>query len=400
MKRKKKKSSAGKKPVAILYIPAALISLLILKLRFGLHVDRSAVRGIKGPALILANHLTNFDHFIVAAAMFPRRLTFVLSAHFMMIKPLRPILNRFHVITKRMFDSDAGTVLNMMRAARAGNIIVLFPEGRLTWYPHSLTVTPATAALVKRLGIDVYRITANGSFLTFPKWSRRSHRGRINVETEKLMSAKDIKSLTEGEIYELISQKLCHNDEESMKGVRYKSRDTVSGLGGILYRCPSCGGEFTLTFKNSRAVCSKCGTSAYLSEDYIFTSDGSGSDFPCRTINEWYSWQMEALDTGVMLSSDAVVNASDENGALISGAGEGKISLDAERFSFKGKVFGDDVEFEIPASSIGAFPYSVANHFDLYHGGRLYTFSPHPDPRYALLYVMFIDKLHVPKNTI
>ncbi|MCD7787315.1 MAG: 1-acyl-sn-glycerol-3-phosphate acyltransferase [Firmicutes bacterium] len=385
MKRKRRKSSAVKKPPAILYIPAALISLLILKLRFGFSVDRSGVRDIKGPALILANHLTNYDHFIVAASLFPHRLTFVLSAHFMMIKPLRPILNRLHVITKRMFDSDAGTVLNMMRAARAGNIIVLFPEGRLTWYPHSLKITEPTGTLVKRLGIDVYRVTANGALLTFPKWSPKSHRGKIRVETEKLLTADEIKTMTEGEIYALISQKLCHDEERAMSGVRYKSRDTVRGLDGVLYRCPECGGEDTLEFECSRIRCSSCGMTAALTEKYRF--EGA----PVGTINEWYRYQLDAFDTGVPLMSDAVVNASDENGVLIHGAGESKIRLDTENFTFSGTVFGESVSFEIPTRTIEALPLSVSDHFDIYHGGRLYTFSPHPDPRYALRYVMFAD---------
>lgn len=77
-----------------------------------------------------------------------------------------------HVIPKKMFCPDIKTILSIMRAKESGNLIVLFPEGRLTCFGHSLQVTDGTADLVKKLAVPVYMISEDGAYKSFPKWGQ------------------------------------------------------------------------------------------------------------------------------------------------------------------------------------------------------------------------------------
>ena len=357
-----------------------------MRIRYRVSVDKSGVRGIKGPALVLANHLSDQDHFLVGMALLPHRPTFILSAHFMTKRPLRPILKPLHVITKRMFDSDAGTVLNMMRAARDGRILVLFPEGRLTWTAHSMRITEGTADLIKKLKIDVYRVTPSGAALTFPKWGR-TRRGRIRVETEKLLSADDIPSMSRDEVFTLISDKLRHDDEVSCKGVKFTCRDTTDGLDGILYKCPVCGSEHTLETNHCHIRCSACSLDAVLARDYTITGA------PFTTVNEWYAWQYAALDLDTPLSGDFTVGSTDEHGYIVHGAGHAHCTLDRDRFTFRGELFGKPLEFETPTSDIPAVPITVSKRFDVYHEKMLLHLRPAPDPRETVRWAIFFDRL-------
>lgn len=384
---KKSKRKKFPSPAPWLYYPAAAIVSLFMRIRYHVTIDKSGVRDIKGPALVLANHLSDQDHFFVGMALLPHRPTFVLSAHFMTKRFLRPILRLLHVITKRMFDSDAGTVLNMMRAARDGRILVLFPEGRLTWTAHSMRITEGTAELIRRLRVDVYRVTPTGAALTFPKWGKSSRRGRIRIETEKLLTADEAKEMSVDDIYALITDKLRHDDEIACRGIKYSCRDTTAGLDGILYKCPVCGSEGTLSTKKCHITCSACSLDATLGRDYTFTGA------PFSTVNEWYAWQYAQLDLKRPLESEFSVSSTDELGNIVHGAGHAHCTVDRERFTFRGELFGKPLEFETPVADIPAVPITVSKRFDIYHDKTLLQLTPIPDAREVVKWAIYFDRL-------
>lgn len=387
MKTKKKQSKKGfPKPPAIIYYPAIFLVSIYFRLRYGVTVDKSAAGKITEPSLILANHLSDRDHYLTALGLYPIRPTFVLSAHFMMKRALRPILKAMHVITKRMFDADAGSVLNIMRAIRAGNSVVLFPEGRLTWYAHSMRVTEGTADLIKKLKVNVYHIVPAGAALTFPKWAKKPRRGKIKVTVEPLFTAEEIPTLTKDEIFFRMADAFRHDDETACRGIRYKSSDTVLGLDGILFKCPVCGGEFTLTTKDGHIKCT-CGLDATLREDYVIENG------PFDSVNKWYEWQYDGIDTSLPLESETSVGTTDEDGIMIRGAGFGKCRVDCDAFTFDGEVFGEHVSFSVPTADIAAVPITVSDRFDIYHGGRLYNFTLSPDPRHTVKWAAYFDRL-------
>ena len=59
-----------------------------------------------------------------------------------------------HTVSKKMFCSDVSTIMNLLRAKREGNVIVLFPEGRLGASGRTGKLTEGTAALAKKLGMS------------------------------------------------------------------------------------------------------------------------------------------------------------------------------------------------------------------------------------------------------
>ena len=374
-----------KRPPAWLYYPAVVCINIYMRLRYRVKIDKKALRGINGPALILANHLSDRDHLLVAMALWPHRPTFVLSEHFMTKRKLRGVLRYMNVITKRMFDSDGGTVLGIMRAARSGNVVVLFPEGRLTWYAHSMYITPGTAELVKHLKIDVYRVTPTGAALTFPKWAKKPRRGKINIESEQILSAADIKTMSADDIYGVICGKLYHDDEKSCAGISFSSPDTTLGLDGILYKCPSCRSEFTLTASGGHIRC-QCGLDATLDDGYVLHGA------PVSSINEWYFWQSSQLDTSEVIQSEVRVGTTDGDGYMVRDAGTGYITLSRDNFTFNGTVFGKEVSFMLPTEKIPAVPITVAQEFDIYYEKRLYYFTPTPDSRRTVKFADFFDR--------
>lgn len=378
------------RPPALLWFFAYIILRPLYAIRYRVSIDNSAVRGVKGPALVLCPHVSGKDHVLTALALYPNRPTYVLSQHFMAKPLLRRVLTLIHAIPKKMFCADPRSVMGIMRAVREGNMVVLFPEGRLTWHGRSLPLTSGTAELVHSLGVDVYTVISDGAGMTFPKWARAPRRGRIRVRTEKLLSGEQAKSLSTAELEALLSERLRHDAETDSPGVRFVTRDTTAGLDGILWRCPVCGAEDRLRCGGGRVVCPDCGLTALLDE--YGRLSGLPASCGILTVSDWYEACAASLDLDAPLVRACEVGTTDSDGYMRRGVGEGEMRLDRDTFRFKGHVSGQDVDFTVPVVRLTAFPITVADHVDVYIDGQLYYLSPLPDKRESVKFAAYLDR--------
>lgn len=377
-----------KKPPRLLYSAACLIVGLFLKTKCKAQFDRSGLSDLKGPALLLCPHISNMDFLLVAVALRPHRPTFVVSDHFMRRPALRRALRIMRVIPKKMFCPDIRTIKNIIRAKESGNIIVLFPEGRLTCVGHSLSVTDGTADLVRKLGVDVYTVTGNGAYKTLPKWGKSGFRpGKIKVTTEKVLDASQIAVMSAEQIEAEIEKIIFHDEDKLFSNISYRCKDPAAGLDTVLYKCPTCGNEFKMVTGAFTLTCQGCGSSCRL--DLRYELAGA----PFRHINDWFFWQASQIDTGRALESDTIVATPDSKGNIVWNAGSGRVRMDRDSISFKGEVFGEPLEFTERTSDIKALPVSTGHHFDLYHKKTLYNFILQPDPRAVIKWSQYMDKV-------
>ena len=392
-----------KKPNPFLYYLASLIIAPYLKFKLHTSYDRSGIRDIETPSIVVCPHVSNIDFLLVAVALFPHRPTFVVSQHFMAKPKIRRILEIMHVIPKKMFCPDVKTILNIMRAKESGNIIVIFPEGRLSCFGHSLQVTDGTAELIKKLGVSVYTICENGAYKTLPKWGKAGARpGRIEVTSAKLIDSADLADMTIDEINAVLDQAILHDEDGLFTDVTYKCKAPALGLDGILYKCPECLSEFETVADEHSITCRRCGFTAELDEKYRLRClpsseagiDAEGSAVKCfERINDWFFWQEETVDLDTPLETDCLVGTTDSDGYMDMKAGQGHITMDRENIHFVGTCYGESLEFTESTSIIKGFPASVGSHIDIYHKKQLYYIKPQPDPRTVIKWVVYLDKL-------
>ena len=347
------------------------------------------MKDIKGPAIVVATHTSDVDHILSALTLYPIRPTYVVSEHFMHNKSTAGLLKLMHVITKKMFTPDVSTIRNILRAKAEGSVIVLFPEGRLSCYGHTVPVTDGTAELIKKLGVDLYVWRADGAYLTFPKWRDKGDDriGKINASVKLLLSAEEVENTDTCEIKRLVSDAILHDDEVAMAGVEYKCADASRGADRILYKCPVCMKEGTLTAGGGHIKC-ECGFDAVLDNFYRL------KNAPFDRINEWFEWQQNSIDTKIPMSSKVRLGSCCEDGFMDPNSGNGEIYIDENEFKLSGTLHGVDIEFTVPTEKIGAFPITPGEHFDIYHGGELIYVYPEPDPRMTVKWVSYLDKFN------
>ena len=388
-KKKKSKKSIGKANPVLYAVIYALLKRKYTK-KFNITYDKAIVKDIKGPAIIVATHTSDVDHILSAMTLYPIRPTYIVSDHFMRNPSTARLLKLMHVITKKMFVPDASTILNIMRAKKENAVIVIFPEGRLSCYGHTLPIADGTAELIKKLGVDLYHWKASGAYLTFPKWRDKGddRQGEIHASVTRLLTADEVREKSVCEIKQITERAILHDDEKAMLGVEYKSAHIARGADKILFKCPKCLREGTITADGDHIRCD-CGLDATL--DPTYKLHGA----PHESINEWFEWQQATIDTdSEVLSSSARLGCCGEDGFMNPHAGEGNIYIDKNEFRLSGKLFGETVEFSIPTDKIGAFPITPGDHFDVYNNGRLIYVYPQPDLRASVKWVCYLDALN------
>jgi len=391
---KKKKTQKIGKPAAWLYHPAFFFVSLYYRIRYRVHIYNSELKSMpKGGVIVLATHTSNKDHFLTAMALYPRRVTFVMSEHFFANKLLRPLLKIMCAIPKKMFCPDTRSVLSMLRAIREGNTLLLFPEGRLTCNGVSCPITPGTAELVRNLGVPVYTITSEGAGKTFPKWAKKPRIGRIDVRLNKLFDGPELKEMLIGDIENKISDAISHNAWESLPEAKFRSKAPAEGLDGILWKCPECGAEHTLICKDNKIVCSECGLTATVDAHGQISGIES-----IKTIADWYDHNASTLDLTSPLTSECSVGVTNgdpkKDGVMCRDVGHGKMTLSSDGFTFDGEIGSEETHVSLLGKdSPGALPISVGDHFDVYSGGKLHFFTPLPDPRDTVKFVAYRDSL-------
>ena len=362
--------------------------------KYNISFDKEIVKDIKGPAIVVATHTCDEDHILSALTLYPIRPTYIVSEHFMKNPSTAKLLKLMHVITKKMFTPDVSTIRNIMRAKNENAVIVIFPEGRLSCYGHTMQVADGTAELIKKLGVNLYAWRAEGAYLTFPKWRDKGDAriGKINASVKLLLTAEEVAEKSVAEIKEITEKAILHDDEVAMRGIEYKGDDMSRGVERILFKCPKCLKEGTLTSGDGHIKC-ECGLDATLDTYYKL------HDAPFESINQWFEWQQNSIDTETeSISTRARLGCCGEDGFMDSGAGEGDVYIDKNVFKLSGTLHGEPIEFSVQSDKIGAFPISPGDHFDIYHGGRLIYVSPLPDPNMTVKWVCYLDKLTADKK--
>ena len=392
-KKKKSKKRIGKVN-RFLYAVVHAVLKRKYKKKYNVSFDKSIAKDIKGPAIVIATHTSDVDHFISAINLYPLRPTYIVSEHFMHNPKTAKFLKLMHVIPKKMFTPDATTIIKILRAKNENAVIVIFPEGRLSCYGHTCPVTDGTAELIKKLGVNLYAWKAEGAYLTFPKWRDKGDAriGKINSSVKLLLSCDEIKQKTVEEIKQITEAAILHDDELSMQGVEFKSDAIAKGADRILFKCPKCLEEGKISAAGNKITC-ECGLDVTLDSYYKL------HNAPFERINEWFEWQKASIDTeNEILTSKATLGCCKEDGFMDHEAGEGEIYLDKEVFKLSGTLHGENIEFSISTDKIGAFPITPGDHFDIYHNGRLIYVCPEPDRRMTVKWVSFLDELNAKRN--
>ena len=237
-----------KKPRKFFYRLTQLVSGFVSRFTFKKKYKRNELKGVKGPAVVIANHQCALDFVnLIGATRVP--MNFVISSAFYNTLPVKGIMKQAGVIPKQQFQTSLHDMKDMKAVIDGGGILALYPAGLMCEDGLSTPIPVATYRFLQWMHADVYVAKTQGAYFVHPKWAKKKRPGRTYLDIYKLVSAEDIGNIPAEEFAAMCENALlfdAYSEQEELR-IRYKGGDNLEGLENVLYMCPHCGKEFSVS---------------------------------------------------------------------------------------------------------------------------------------------------------
>ncbi|MGI5888451.1 MAG: lysophospholipid acyltransferase family protein [Oscillospiraceae bacterium] len=341
---------------------------------------------IPKPYIVLSNHTTDYDPIMLEASL-PDQMYFVASEHVFRKGFLSKLLvTFFDPIQRKKGVTEAGTVLEMARRARAGYNLGIFPEGNKSFDGESLHLHPTIGKLLKKLKINVVTMRIKGGYLTAPRWGHGIRKGKMWAELVNVYTVDEIEKMTSDELIHKIADDIyvdAYTVEEAEK-IRYRGKNKAHYLETALWICPKCGKIGKLHSKGNFIECD-CGFRTEYDEY------GRFSDGPFENVKQWYRWQMdryyEMIDEGTVEMPDDNVTVVEVQESKLIPVAKGSFRVGRHQVRLKGK--DDTVRTFDDVHSLGL----IGRNKLVFESGKNYYEVKCTERFCALKYVKMFDRL-------
>lgn len=344
----------------------------------------------KGPYLILGNHTINEDPIMVALS-FREPIYFVASDMLFSIPIISKIIYYIvQPISKAKYKPDPETVKNMIRVARSGGSIGIFPEGNRTFSGKVMYMPYSISKLIKLLKLPVLFYRLEGGYLTHPRWAKKHRRGKMRGYVSTTWTYDEYKDLSNDEIYQRVVKELAVNDfdMQAIKPRRFRGKHYAEYIERAFFISPETNQIGTI-YSDKDDIYDTSSKLHYRVNKYgLIDNLGDTKHFPNTIL--WYEHQVEVVDRLVDQGhSSALFEEEVSAFELLKRKqiplSDSKLTLYIDRFTF---TLNGELQTWYYQDILPAVQYS--NTLIIYHKNLEKTYFFRGNERFnALKYVMF-----------
>lgn len=169
------------------YSIAKALSFLIFKLTGGIEIYGAERLPKKGPLIIVSNHQSLIDPFVLVTCI-PMRIVFFAAAYLFKIPVVRQVLTWGWAIPVHGEKGDFGSFKKALEILGRGGVVGIFPEGGVSPDGNLRPLMPGWAYLAAKSGAKVLPVTIRGSRNVLPVGSFILRRGRITLNIGEVMT--------------------------------------------------------------------------------------------------------------------------------------------------------------------------------------------------------------------
>ena len=242
----REKGPAGDRPATVkpvnryVDLLARVLHSLTLSPLFRLRAVNAAVVPIRGPAIIVANHVNLFDP-IWIYKMAGRPVHFAATEDLFRNRWVAGFARLFGAFPKRKGANDLIAVRSIVGVIRQGGIVGIYPEGVRTWDGSNTEVLPAIARLIKMVRVPVLVCRLEGAYFAYPRWARRRRKVPVRGYFSLLYDVDAIPRRPATIVADIEKAIRTRDYELGIDERRYCRSRMAEDLPRLLYRCPNCG---------------------------------------------------------------------------------------------------------------------------------------------------------------
>ena len=257
---------------------------LILR-KYGFKTERISKKD--EPYIVVANHLTEVDMIMVAGA-FSEHMYYVAGEHLLRTKAGPKMKWAQDPIFTFKGAPSIDTMREVIRKLRAGNNIMIFPEGSRSFNGETLKLDSGIAKLIKTAGCALATYHIEGGYFVAPRWAYTTRTGPMKGHIVNIYSSDEIRKMSREELTDCINRDIYENAYETQRKnmYEYKGDRLAEGLENYLVKCSCCGAFDSMVTEGDRFRCTECGQSGrYTSEGFL---EGEGLRFD--SVYDWGVW--------------------------------------------------------------------------------------------------------------
>ena len=171
----------------MLYIIIKKFSLIIFKLIFRLKIIGSENIPKTGPFVIVANHSSLLDAFVLASFVIPK-ITFMSAAYLFKIPLVGNVLRGVGAIPVQGKGSDIKLIKKAIKILQAGGVLGIFPAGRITNEKDDFSAKAGAAYLAIKADVQIIPMAIKGANKVLPLGAKFPKLKKIEVKIGKPIS--------------------------------------------------------------------------------------------------------------------------------------------------------------------------------------------------------------------
>ena len=315
---------------------------LFLRRKYPFRPTPGSHRFPKPPFIIVANHGTFFDPWIIGSYSNVPLGLMTNDDGFRQGPVTRWYLKSIGAFPKKKGASDYRAMKITLDLLKKRVPVCIFPEGQTTWDGETQLLYTGIEKLVKRAGCPLVTVRLQGNFLLKPWWARYKRNGRI-LTTIKVHSTETIKALSNEDLFSLIRKSIYQNDvkDPDNRAVAFSGTHLAEGLERFIWICLQCKAEDTLTMQGNRITCSSCTGSWEMDAHCRITPLKEGIT-SCEDLKDWADFhktrvkEVIAKRPSPLTRSEQVLLQQENAQQVFTETDRGVLTLAADILSFRG----------------------------------------------------------------
>lgn len=352
-----------------------------LRQKFNLVIDKNAPPIPKPPFIMVSNHGTFFDPWLVGHfSRYP--LSIMMNEDGFKASPfIRWYQEQIGCFPKKKGASDYRAMKITLKMLRQGYGALIFPEGQTTWDGETQPIYPGIEKIAKKAQAGLVIMHLKGNFLSKPWWAGTFRKGRVLV-TWKVVDPATVQSTSETELRDMMISFIYQNDikDEQNRSVTFSGSNLATGLEHFMWICRQCKKDDTLATNENTVSCTAC-NSSWTMDAYCRFTPRKPAATEIGDLYDWSSWHKKMVkdkirttqnDVPITQSKNVLYGKTVPDGTFVVLA-EGTLSLTKQALSFICKT-GSDLSFHLPVSEINDYVFQRKDIFECYCQEKTYRF--------------------------